>query len=179
MADLRKEHDFNWAGAEAEFKRALEVNPNYATAHQWYGLLLEDVGRLEEARRQIETARGLDPLSLVIQVNVGDLYEALHEFDRAIDEYRKVEEMDPNFALAFVVGTNGRPLTLSTALVWFRRFRTMAGSDGARVPTYGGHDALGGLVSAAYYRRRIKDETVHPIIEAPAGCYPATQRNRL
>ncbi len=97
MAQLREDHDFNWAGAEAEFKRAIELNPNYATGHQWYGLLLEDVGRLEEARQQIETARGLDPLSLIIQVNVGELYYTMHQFDRAVEEFRKVWEMDPNF----------------------------------------------------------------------------------
>jgi Flp pilus assembly protein TadD len=80
-----RENDFDWAGAEAEFKRAIEPNPNYATAHQWYGLLLRDVGRLEEARQQIEIARGLDPLSLQIHVNVGQLYEIMHQFHPAIE----------------------------------------------------------------------------------------------
>ncbi len=97
LALLRETHDFNWAGAEAEFKRAIELNPNYATGHQWYGLLLMDLGRLDEARQQIEIARGLDPLSLIIQVNVGELYYAMHQFDRAVEEFRKVSEMDPNF----------------------------------------------------------------------------------
>ncbi len=95
---LREDHDYDWAGAEAEFKRAIELNPNYATAHQWYALLLMDVGRLEEARQQIELARSLDPLSLQIQRNLCDLYEYARQFDRAIEECRKIEEMDPNFA---------------------------------------------------------------------------------
>jgi TolB-like protein/lipopolysaccharide biosynthesis regulator YciM len=100
IALLREGHDFDWAGAEAELKRAIELNPNYATAHQWYCLLLTDLGRLEEARQQIEIARGLDPLSLQIQVNVGEHYENIHDFDRAIEEYRKIVEMDPNFVSA-------------------------------------------------------------------------------
>jgi TolB-like protein/Tfp pilus assembly protein PilF len=100
MATLREGHDFNWAGAEAEFRRAIELNPNYATAHQWYGGMLMNLGRLDEARQQIEIARGLDPLSLQIQFNVGGLYQDMHDFDRAIEEYRKIAEMDPNFAPA-------------------------------------------------------------------------------
>jgi tetratricopeptide (TPR) repeat protein len=100
IALLREDHDYDWAGAEAEYKRAIELNPNYATAHHWYGLLLLHIGRLEEARQQIETARGLDPLSLQIQVNLGEVYTTMHQFDRAIEEYRKIEEMDPNFVSA-------------------------------------------------------------------------------
>jgi TolB-like protein/DNA-binding winged helix-turn-helix (wHTH) protein len=100
MAVLRAAHDFAWAGAEAEFKRAIELNPNYATARQWYGQMLMDVGRLEEARQQLELARGLDPLSLQIQRNLSDLYEYARQFDRSIEECRKIEDMDSSFAPA-------------------------------------------------------------------------------
>jgi len=98
LALIREDYDLDWSGAEAEYKRAIELNPNYATGHQWYGLSLMSLGRRDEARQQIELARGLDPLSLQIQTNFGDLYRDAHEFDRAIEQYRKVVEMDPNFA---------------------------------------------------------------------------------
>jgi TolB-like protein/DNA-binding winged helix-turn-helix (wHTH) protein/Tfp pilus assembly protein PilF len=100
MAVLRAAHDFAWAGAEAEFKRAIELNPNYATAHQWYGQMLMDVGRLEEAHQQLELARGLDPLSLQVQRTLGDLYEYARQFDRSIAECSKIEDMDSGFAPA-------------------------------------------------------------------------------
>ncbi len=109
LASARERYDFDWAGAEAEYKRAIELNPNYATGHQWYGLMLMEVGRLDEARQQIELARGLDPLSLQIQRNLGDLYWNARQFDRAIEEYRKVEEMDPNFVpVRFALGRTYR-----------------------------------------------------------------------
>ncbi len=100
LATLREFHDYDWAGAEAEYKRAIDLNPNYATGHQWFGVHLTALGRLDEARQQYEIARGLDPLSLQIQVNLASLYSAARQFDRAIDEYRKIAEMDPNFSTA-------------------------------------------------------------------------------
>ncbi len=96
LAEFR-EREFDWTGAESEFKRAIELNPNYATAHEWYGELLANLGRLEEAREQIQMARRLDPLSLQIQLSVAELYAFAHQFDRAIEELRKILEMDPNF----------------------------------------------------------------------------------
>jgi tetratricopeptide (TPR) repeat protein len=61
IAFLREAREFDWAGAEAGYKRAIELNPNYATAYHWHGMLLMHLGRLKEARQQIEIARSLDP----------------------------------------------------------------------------------------------------------------------
>jgi len=140
MATLREGHDFNWAGAEAEFKRAIELNPNYATAHQWYGLLLEGVGRLDEAREQMETARGLDPLSLQIQFNVGLLYETMHEFDRAIEEFRKIVEMDPNFATAHagLAEVYGRKRMYREAAAEWQKFLLLQANDREAAALYEG-----------------------------------------
>ncbi len=98
LAAVRETYDFDWVGAESEFKRALELNPNYANGHHWYGLLLMNLGRVDEARQQIELARGLDPLSLQIQANLGALYEHARQFDQAMEVARKVAQMDPTFA---------------------------------------------------------------------------------
>ncbi len=95
-----RESEFDWVGAESEYKRAIELNPNYPTGHHWYGLLLANLGRLEEARGQIQMARRLDPLSLQIQHSVAALYAFVHQFDQAIEELHKILEMDPNFPLA-------------------------------------------------------------------------------
>lgn len=64
-------YDWDWQGAEEQFKRASELNPSYAHAHQWNGLNLCAQGRLEEAIAEMKRAQELDPLSLIISTNVG------------------------------------------------------------------------------------------------------------
>src|SRR5215471_14918393 len=83
--------------AEDEFKRALELNPNYPTAHHWHGILLLDTGRFDEALTEAKRAQLLDPLSLAINQNVSQTYLARGEIDLAIVEARKVIELDPRY----------------------------------------------------------------------------------
>ena len=92
--------EWDWPGAEREFQRAFEINPSYATAHQWYALLLKDQGRLAEAFDEIKRAQALDPLSLIINCDAAVMYYWARQYDRSIQEYRKALEMDPNFAVA-------------------------------------------------------------------------------
>jgi serine/threonine protein kinase/tetratricopeptide (TPR) repeat protein len=70
VATLRMYADWDWPGAEAEYKRALALNPSYATAHHWYGLLLAFRGKPQEARQELERARELDPFSPIIRLNL-------------------------------------------------------------------------------------------------------------
>lgn len=93
-------YDWDWPGAEQEFKRAIELSPNYVTAHDWYGVCLAQRGRFDEALSQLEQARRLDPLSLVIPVHTGWIYFYAGQYDRAIEQYHKSLEMDPNYAWA-------------------------------------------------------------------------------
>jgi len=100
MAYEKYQFEWDWAGAEREFKRAIELNPNYPTAHHWYGLELANMGRLDEAFRELKRAQELDPLSLVIIASTGwALYEA-RRYDEAIAEFQKALDMDQNFARA-------------------------------------------------------------------------------
>jgi eukaryotic-like serine/threonine-protein kinase len=92
--------EWNWVGAEREFKRAIELNPNYATAHHWYFILLRTLGRLDEARIEIIRALKLDPLSLIINLSLADTFYVRKEYDQAIRELRRILEIDPNFAIA-------------------------------------------------------------------------------
>jgi len=90
--------DWDWAGAETEFKRALELNPNYAPAHHWYGnILLGPLGRHEEAVAELKRAQSLDPLSLIINTDVGYAYFLARRYDDAFSEYQKVLAMDSSF----------------------------------------------------------------------------------
>jgi len=93
-------YEWDWPAAEREFKRALELNPNYATAHVWYSNYLPVVGRLEEAIASARRAQELEPLSLMNGSLVGrNLYYA-RRYDEAIEQLRKVLDLDPNFARA-------------------------------------------------------------------------------
>jgi TolB-like protein/Flp pilus assembly protein TadD len=95
-------HEWDWAPAEAEFRNAIELNPNYATAHHWYSILLGFLNRKEEALDEINVAVRLDPLSPIVNVNVGmRLAEAGH-VEEGIEQIRKTLTLEPNFGLAHV-----------------------------------------------------------------------------
>src|SRR6185295_8011880 len=79
---IKRTHDWDWSGAEAQFKRAIELNPNYANVHQWYGLLLTTLGRTDEALVEMQKAHEIDPLSRPILVN----YLAVRVFRREYNE---------------------------------------------------------------------------------------------
>jgi DNA-binding winged helix-turn-helix (wHTH) protein/TolB-like protein/Flp pilus assembly protein TadD len=79
---IKRTHDWDWAGSELEFRRALELNPNYANAHQWYALLLLILGRKEEAQSQIEQARELEPLSTIVLRNYFTVVQYRREYER-------------------------------------------------------------------------------------------------
>jgi TolB-like protein/DNA-binding winged helix-turn-helix (wHTH) protein/Tfp pilus assembly protein PilF len=93
--------DRDWAGAETSFKRSIELNPNYANAHHWYAMSLVWQARLDEALREIERARELDPLSLVINANAGFVLAIAGRAGEAAEQCRRTLEMDPNFAQAW------------------------------------------------------------------------------
>jgi TolB-like protein/DNA-binding winged helix-turn-helix (wHTH) protein/Tfp pilus assembly protein PilF len=96
-------YDRDWTKAEREFQRALELNPNYANGHHWYGEFLSLVGRHDKAIAESERARELDPLSSIINAWVGSRYFFARRYDSAIEQYRNAVEMDPNFVPAHLV----------------------------------------------------------------------------
>jgi serine/threonine protein kinase/Tfp pilus assembly protein PilF len=100
LALVHEAYDWDWSGAETEFKRALELDPNSATAHQWYGNFLIRLGRLAEARAELTKALELDPLSLPINASVGQQLYFARQFGPAIQQLKKTLELDPNFVLA-------------------------------------------------------------------------------
>jgi TolB-like protein/DNA-binding winged helix-turn-helix (wHTH) protein/Tfp pilus assembly protein PilF len=92
--------DWDWQSAGKEFRRAIELNPGYATAHQWYAWHLNLLGRQREAIAEIRKAESLDPLSLIISADTADLLFVARRYDESIQQSRKTLEMDPNFAIA-------------------------------------------------------------------------------
>ena len=94
--------DWDWAAAERELKRALEINPNDASAHELYAYCLEVMGRPKEALAEIQLAHELDPLSLVINCDVGIRFYFARRYDLAIEQYQRTLEMEPDFPIAHV-----------------------------------------------------------------------------
>ena len=92
--------DWNWEAADREFRRAIELNPGYATAHHWYAWHLILLGRKDEAVSEMRKAESLDPLSLIINADSAELLLIAHFPDESILQSRKTMEMDPGFALA-------------------------------------------------------------------------------
>ena len=92
--------DWDFDSAGKEFRRAIELNPGYATGHHWYAWHLSLSGRYEEAIPEMRKALDLDPLSLIINTDLAELLGLAHSYDESIEQSRKTIEMDPNFALA-------------------------------------------------------------------------------
>ncbi|HJQ22627.1 MAG TPA: tetratricopeptide repeat protein [Blastocatellia bacterium] len=98
LAAVKQCYEWDWPAAEREFRRAIELNPGYATAHHWYAINhLTAMGRHEEAIREMRRAQTLDPLSLVINRDVGWAFYYARRYGEAIAAYRRTFELDPNF----------------------------------------------------------------------------------
>ncbi len=96
-------YDWDWVGAEREFRRALELNPNYATAHQWLAMCLAGLMRTSEAIQEMQKALELDPLSLIINTAAGFLYISSGQEEKAIKQAEKIVDMDPTFGFAYLI----------------------------------------------------------------------------
>ena len=97
LALIAQNYDWDWQTAEREYRRAIELEPNYATAHHWYAECLALQGRFNEAFAEIDRARQLDPLSLIISADRAVFFYFSRQYDRAIEGFRAVQGMQPNF----------------------------------------------------------------------------------
>jgi len=95
--------DFAWEESEREMRLSMDLNSNYATAHQWAALGHIVLGRFDEAFEEIETAKQIDPLSPIIRAGAGWIYFCARKYDRAVEEARGALEMDPDFIPARAV----------------------------------------------------------------------------
>jgi serine/threonine protein kinase/TolB-like protein/Flp pilus assembly protein TadD len=100
LAYLTYAFEWDWARAEKAFKRALELNPNLAVAHEFYAQLLVSTGRFDESIAELKRAQSLDPLSVAIATEQGWPFWFSRRYELAINEYQKALELDPNFPLA-------------------------------------------------------------------------------
>jgi TolB-like protein/DNA-binding winged helix-turn-helix (wHTH) protein len=103
LATVKFNYDWDWAGAEEGYQRAIQLNPNYATAYQRYSLLLTAMGRFQESFGQINKARELDPLSFSINFSLGWRLYLARQYDRAIVQLRNTLEMDQSYELPHLI----------------------------------------------------------------------------
>jgi TolB-like protein/DNA-binding winged helix-turn-helix (wHTH) protein/tetratricopeptide (TPR) repeat protein len=145
------------AETEKLFKKAIELNPNYATAHHWYARFLSETGRHQEAVAEINRARELDPLSLIINDNVGEMLFAAREFDKAVTQLRKSLEMEPNYPrthldLGVVYERKGM---FDQAIAEFQKSRALGGENWPEmlVPLQQAYEASG---YRGYYQTQLR-----------------------
>ena len=116
LAAVKFFFEFDWSGAENEFKRAIELNPNYAESHHQYGWLLAQSGRPAEGLEEMKRAQRLDPLNLLINTDINAPFYMQRRFDLSIEQSRRVLAMDPSFYLPHY--------TLGWASLQLRDFKT-------------------------------------------------------
>jgi tetratricopeptide (TPR) repeat protein len=144
-------YDWDWPGAEQRFRRAIDLSPNYATAHHFYSVYLMAAGRHAEAQAEIRRAQELDPLSLIINSVVGWIYYEGRQYDQDIQLCERTVEMDPNYVPALLdlgliymrTGDYGR------ALAQFERAQAVAGDNSAVLSYLAQVQALSGNHSEA------------------------------
>jgi TolB-like protein/DNA-binding winged helix-turn-helix (wHTH) protein len=100
-------YDYDWPTAEREYKKAFELNPNYASAHQYYALGLMAHGRFAESEAQLATARRLDPLAFIVDVDLALLRKFQRDYDGVIAVSKNILERDPNYHLGYSMLTTG------------------------------------------------------------------------
>jgi eukaryotic-like serine/threonine-protein kinase len=159
LAFVRLYYDWDWPGAEREFQRAIELNPNYAPAHQWYSHLLMATGRTGESISAAKRATEIDPLSLPANMNVGWQYHWARQYDLAVEHSRKPLEMDPNFeqghwGLGLAYEQKGM---FEEAAAEFQKAMALSGDNPVYVAALGHAYAVGGKRADAL---RVLDELV-------------------
>ncbi len=95
LAFIKYNYDWDWMGAEIDFNWAIRLNPNYATAYQYYGSLLMSLARFEEAGAKFEKAKELDPSSMSIRARIASLFYYARQYDQALKMWREILKIDP------------------------------------------------------------------------------------
>ncbi len=151
LADAELLFGWDWVAVEREFKRAIELNPNYSTARQWYANYLTAMGRLDDALIESQRAKEINPLSLIININLGEIFRFARQEDRAIEQYQRTLELDPNFAEAHAdLGKAYEQKTMyAEAIAEFKKAITLSKENPLMVAALGRAYAVSGQAEEA------------------------------
>jgi serine/threonine protein kinase/tetratricopeptide (TPR) repeat protein len=144
---IKSVFDWDWEGAEKDFKQGIDLNPNYALAHHWYAInYLTSMGRFKEAVEEMKKALDLDPISLVINTTVGLVHYFAQEYEKAKDIFLQTLEVESNFAMAhfFLGQTYTQKKEYDKALAEFEEANQLFGGSTNMLATYGTTEALAG-----------------------------------
>jgi TolB-like protein/DNA-binding winged helix-turn-helix (wHTH) protein len=163
LALIAQNYDWDWKTAEQQYRRAIALDPNYATAHHWYAELLVMRGRFNEAFPEIERARRLDPVSLIVAADYAVFLHYARQYDRAIQQFRTVLEMEPAFPRAQIVtAAYCEKGMYKEAFAQLEQWRTLDGS-GWRWATltyvYGRSGQMSAAQDALSHLERMNSET--------------------
>ncbi|HEX8845506.1 MAG TPA: winged helix-turn-helix domain-containing protein [Pyrinomonadaceae bacterium] len=100
LAFVKEYYEWDWKGADKEYQKAIDLNPSYATAHQWYGMYFMKLGQFEKATRELKRALRFDPRSLIISADLGLPFLFKGQYAEAVEQYRKTLEIDQDFIWA-------------------------------------------------------------------------------
>ncbi|MGI8882954.1 MAG: tetratricopeptide repeat protein [Pyrinomonadaceae bacterium] len=167
LAYVKMYYYWDWQGAEAEYRRAISLNPNYAGAHQWYSEYLTAMGRFDEALVEIRRAKEIDPLSP--SINAGEvwiLYFA-RRYDEAIGRGREIAEMKPQFAEIheYLKRCYDQKGMYAEAIAARQSRRKLVGSDATETPAL--RDAASAANSSDYWKKRLEQEIEEARSESP------------
>jgi len=151
LAWVKEDYDWDWAGGEKEYRRALELSPNDGTVHQRYGASLLAFGRLDEYLAETKRARELEPTSLIINSLVGRALYYTRQYDQAITDLRKTLDMDPNFvsALWYIGWTYEQKSMYTEAIAALQNASRISGGDPVILGSLGHAYAISGRKSDA------------------------------
>ncbi len=158
---IKFRHDWDFAGADREFRRSLELNANYSEAHQWYAFYLLAVGRKDDADSEMRQAQSLDPLSINFNSNLALYLFFTRQFDQSVQQCRKTLEMEPkSFLSRYVLGLNYEQQGLNKeAIAEFQKVRELSPDDVGTIVAMG-HAVVkdGGVKDAREWLRQLEDQ---------------------
>jgi len=168
-------YDWNWETAEKEFKRAIELNPNYAIAHMWYASYLSFMGRFEEGYQQINLAEKLDPLSLIIKAVKGDLLHIYGRNEEAIVQLNKTLEMDQDYypALLFLQYTYEDEEMDQEAFTNWKKILVLQGATNEELSSFDAAFKSDGMVGVYKWKIQQLNEQSNQQYVSPADFFEA------
>jgi len=157
---IKFRHDWDFAGADNEFRRSLELDANYSEAHQWYAFYLLAAGRKDEADGEMTRAQSLDPLSITFNSNLALYLFFTHQFDQSVQQCHKTLEMEPNsFLSRFALGLSYEQQGLNKeAISEFQKARELSPDDAGTIVAIG-HALVkeGGVKDTRELLRKLED----------------------